>query len=44
MADCGCKIEVTDKKQKNVLITLLLINGVMFLFEITLGWYAQSTG
>ena len=44
MADCGCEIEVTDKKQKNVLITLLLINGVMFLFEITLGWYAQSTG
>ncbi len=44
MADCGCKIEVTDKEQKNVLITLLLINGVMFLFEITLGWYAQSTG
>ena len=44
MADCGCKIEVTDKEQKNVLITLLLINSVMFLFEITLGWYAQSTG
>ena len=44
MADCGCEIEVTDKKQKNVLITLLLINGVMFLFELTLGWYAQSTG
>ena len=44
MADCGCEIEVTDKEQKNVLIALLLINGVMFLFEITLGWYAQSTG
>ncbi len=44
MADCGCKIEVTDKEQQNVLITLLLINSVMFLFELTLGWYAQSTG
>ena len=44
MADCGCEIEVTDKEQRNVLITLLAINAVMFLFEISLGWYAQSTG
>ena len=26
------------------MVTLLAINGFMFLFEITLGWYAQSTG
>ncbi len=44
MAGCGCEIEITDKEQKSVLITLLVINGFMFLFEITLGWYAQSTG
>lgn len=44
MSGCGCEIEVKDKEQKNVLITLLLINGFMFVFEITLGWYAQSTG
>jgi cation diffusion facilitator family transporter len=44
MSDCGCEVEVTNKKQKNVLISLLLINGVMFLFEISMGWYAQSTG
>ena len=44
MSDCGCEIEVTDKEQKSILITLLLINGFMFFFEIVLGWYAQSTG
>ena len=44
MADCGCKIEVTDKDQKSVLIRLLVINAFMFVFEIGLGWYAQSTG
>jgi Co/Zn/Cd efflux system component len=44
MSDCGCEIEVTNKEQKSVLISLLLINGFMFLFEISLGWYAQSTG
>jgi len=44
MSGCGCEIEIKNKEQKNVLITLLAINGFMFLFEITLGWYAQSTG
>jgi cation diffusion facilitator family transporter len=44
MTGCDCEIEITDKQQKNVLIRLLAINGFMFLFEITLGWYAQSTG
>ncbi len=44
MSDCGCEIEITNKEQKSVLISLLLINGFMFLFEISLGWYAQSTG
>jgi len=44
MTGCDCEIEITDKQQKSVLIRLLAINGFMFLFEITLGWYAQSTG
>jgi Co/Zn/Cd efflux system component len=44
MSGCDCEIEIKNKEQKNVLITLLAINGFMFLFEITLGWYAQSTG
>ena len=44
MSDCGCEIEIKDKEQQGILIRLLLINGFMFLFEIGLGWYAQSTG
>jgi len=44
MSNCGCTIEITDKEQKGVLITLLSINAFMFVFEISLGWYAQSTG
>lgn len=44
MSGCGCEIEVTDKEQKGVLIRLLIINAFMFVFEISLGWYAQSTG
>jgi len=44
MAGCGCEIEITDKEQKGTLITLLVINAFMFVFEIGLGWYAQSTG
>jgi len=44
MAGCGCEIEITDKEQKGTLITLLVINASMFVFEIGLGWYAQSTG
>ena len=44
MSGCGCEIEITDKAQKGVLIQLLVINAFMFVFEIGLGWYAQSTG
>jgi len=44
MADCGCEIEITDRDQKQVLVTLLAINGLMFVLEAGLGWYAQSTG
>ncbi|HEY9050200.1 MAG TPA: cation transporter [Gammaproteobacteria bacterium] len=44
MSGCGCEIEITNQDQKNVLITLLAINGFMFVFELGLGWYAQSTG
>ena len=44
MSGCDCEIEIKNKEQKNVLVTLLAVNGFMFLFEITLGWYAQSTG
>ena len=44
MSGCGCEIQIKDKEQQGILIRLMLINGLMFLFEIGLGWYAQSTG
>ncbi len=43
MSDCGCDIEIEDDSQKKVLYWLLGINLAMFLFEATLGWYAEST-
>jgi len=44
MSDCDCHIEINDKSQKRTLIILLLINAAMFVIELGLGWYAQSTG
>ena len=44
MSDCDCHIEITDKSQSDVLIKLLAINLVMFVIELGIGWYAQSTG
>lgn len=43
MSDCGCEIEIKDQSQKRVLYWLLSINAVMFVFEIWLGWIAEST-
>lgn len=44
MADCGCGSEQADLLEKNTLIILLLINAIMFIIELVLGWLAQSTG
>ena len=44
MSDCGCHDDLDPKKQKKLLITLLVINGVMFVFEFLFGLYAESTG
>ena len=44
MSDCGCSIEIKDKEQKQVLYWLLAINALMFLVELSLGWFAESTG
>ena len=44
MSDCGCGTEQADKLERKTLITLLSINGFMFVVEAVLGWYAQSTG
>lgn len=44
MSNCGCGAEQAEALEKKTLIILLLINGVMFLSEAVLGWYAESTG
>ncbi|WP_019557767.1 cation transporter [Thiomicrorhabdus arctica] len=41
---CECDIEITDASQKGLLMTLLMINALLFVIEFTVGWYAQSTG
>ncbi len=43
MSDCGCEIEIKNQSQKNVLYWLLSINASMFVVEIILGWFAEST-
>lgn len=43
MAGCGCEVEIKDKSERSVLVALLLINGVMFVAEFIVGWWAQST-
>jgi len=44
MSDCGCEIEIRDASQKKVLLILLAVNAFMFVFELAVGWYAESTG
>lgn len=44
MSDCGCGTEKAEKLERKTLVALLVINAVMFLVEMTLGWLADSTG
>ena len=44
MSNCNCHDNIDPKNQKNLLITLLVINGIMFVFEFLFGLYAESTG
>ncbi len=44
MSGCGCEVELKDASQKKVLIILLAINATMFVIELAVGWYAESTG
>ncbi|BCN92295.1 hypothetical protein THMIRHAM_00800 [Thiomicrorhabdus immobilis] len=41
---CNCNVEVTDASQKKLLTVLLSINIAFFVFELGIGWYAESTG
>jgi len=43
VAGCGCELEIKDKSERRILIALLLINGIMFVAELGVGWWAQST-
>lgn len=44
MAGCGCEMEARNEQERRTLRIVLGINAAMFLFEIVLGWWAQSTG
>ena len=44
MSNCECHDDIDPKNQRNLLIIVLVINGVMFLFEFAFGLYAESTG
>ena len=44
MSDCDCHKASEEIKERSVLVTLLAINGFMFLVEIVLGILADSTG
>jgi len=41
---CDCHIEARDDAQRNVLRTLLAINGTMFVAELVVGILADSSG
>jgi len=43
MSGCGCEFEIKNKQQSRVLVQLLVINAVMFVVEIGLGVFAEST-
>lgn len=43
MTGCGCEVEIKDKSERRILVALLLINGIMFVAELGVGWWAQST-
>lgn len=43
MSGCGCEIEVKNREQSRVLLILLAINASMFVVELAVGWWAQST-
>lgn len=44
MSDCGCGVEQADELERKTLVVLLSINAFMFVTELVLGWFAQSTG
>lgn len=43
MSGCGCEIEIKNRQESRVLIKLLVINAVMFVAELVLGLFSDST-
>jgi len=43
MSNCSCEQEVKNIQERSVIITLLLINAVMFIIELTIGLLSEST-
>ncbi|MEN9454922.1 MAG: hypothetical protein RL210_441 [Pseudomonadota bacterium] len=45
MAGCGCEMQaIQNRQQRKTLQLVLAINALMFVFEASIGWWAQSTG
>jgi Co/Zn/Cd efflux system component len=44
MSSCGCESGQSETLERKALVALLLINAVMFLVELLVGLFAESTG
>lgn len=44
MSGCGCEMNARNQEEQKTLLLVLGINAFMFVFEMTLGLLAQSTG
>jgi Co/Zn/Cd efflux system component len=44
VSGCGCGMEARNQQERKTLLLVLGINAFMFVFEMTLGLMAQSTG
>ncbi len=44
LSEALLQAKIDDKKESTILKWLLLINGIMFFVELSVGWFAQSTG
>lgn len=44
MTDCGCEFEAANDEQRRTLRLVLAVNATMFAIEITVAFFAESTG
>jgi cation diffusion facilitator family transporter len=44
MSDCDCHLEAHNEEQRQVLLSVFAINSVMFVAELAVGIFAQSSG